>query len=351
MPWSGKVLGGLFGGVVGGPLGAGFGAALGHYFADEAEESTSPVRLLRLGWRHHAFGPSGPGVLVTPVWRARGLVGHACTVDVWTDRLREVLEIEPEHPNEECQLPEVLLPYADVDDPLRVSVQVRGGRGVDQDRFDVPLPSPVRRLGCSGPGRVVMALVAAARAGGRALTREDVRYIRVRVETAHGLDEDGVRWLRRWMRELRDADLGRLTAEKVAARVQPHVDPAGLRRLLGLLTYGARVTWPGEAPVRWVDAFAAALGAPSAVLEEAWAAAVPPGEAGDRRAALEVLGLDGAPTPEAVRAAWRRLARQFHPDRAISPEQAEQWTRKLVRINAAYELLGRGMDEGGPGRV
>jgi hypothetical protein len=47
-----------------------------------------------------------------------------------------------------------------------VAVTLRGPQGEqDREEFVVPLPRGVRRLGNSGPGRVVMALVACARAG------------------------------------------------------------------------------------------------------------------------------------------------------------------------------------------
>jgi DnaJ domain len=48
-----------------------------------------------------------------------------------------------------------------------------------------------------------------------------------------------------------------------------------------------------------------------------------------------VLGLDAAATPDEVTATYRRLAKQWHPDRGGGPE-AE---RRMAEINSAYDLL------------
>ena len=49
---------------------------------------------------------------------------------------------------------------------------------------------------------------------------------------------------------------------------------------------------------------------------------------------LGVLGLPPTATPQEVAAAYRRLAKQWHPDRGGGP-QAE---RRMAEINAAYDL-------------
>lgn len=345
MAWSGKVLGGLFGGMVGGPLGMGVGVALGHYLADSAGAQEARGRgawVQRLEWRHHAFGESGPGVLLTPVWLARGLKGKGVSVTVSTPDYRHKVVIEPEHPAEECHLPEVLLPYAFVGDALTVTVRVDAGAdGHDEARFEVPLPSAVRRLGLSGPGRVVMALVATARAGGRALTREDVRFIRERFEAAHPLDDDGRAWLKAWMRTLRDADLPRLSADKVAARLAPHVDGESAGRVLTWLMHGARGVWPGEAQVAFIEALGAGLGLPPEEVSALWQRVDRPVDPDARREALATLGLEPDAPPEAVREAWRRLVRLHHPDRARTPDAAARATTRTAELNAAYDLLTR----------
>jgi hypothetical protein len=50
---------------------------------------------------------------------------------------------------------------------------------------------------------------------------------------------------------------------------------------------------------------------------------------------LGVLGLPPTATPQEVAAAYRRLAKEWHPDRGGGPE-AE---RRMAEINAAYDLL------------
>jgi len=58
-----------------------------------------------------------------------------------------------------------------------------------------------------------------------------------------------------------------------------------------------------------------------------------------------VLGLDPGAPPEKVRARWRALVRETHPDRMIGrgvPEEAVKLaTVRLARINAAYEAIMR----------
>jgi hypothetical protein len=49
------------------------------------------------------------------------------------------------------------------------------------------------------------------------------------------------------------------------------------------------------------------------------------------------LGLDRDATPAAVKAAWRRLARTHHPDVATGAPDTRAATRRMARINAAYE--------------
>lgn len=49
----------------------------------------------------------------------------------------------------------------------------------------------------------------------------------------------------------------------------------------------------------------------------------------------QILGIARGSGPEAVKAAYRRLALQYHPDRNPSPEAA----RQFLRIQRAYEVL------------
>ncbi|QIZ71500.1 J domain-containing protein [Oxynema aestuarii] len=50
----------------------------------------------------------------------------------------------------------------------------------------------------------------------------------------------------------------------------------------------------------------------------------------------QTLGIDPQATPAQIKQAYRRLAKQFHPDRNRGNGSHEQ----IIRINAAYEILG-----------
>lgn len=352
MSWSGKMLGGVFGGLLAGPVGAGVGVALGHYLADSEgarRVRAAAIRLDRLEWQHHVFSESGPGVLLTPVWRAKGLIGVPCRVRIRAGDQTWAVDVEPEHAVEECHLPEVHVPYglpdAASEGPRRVltvSVRVEApGRPPDRDRFTVSLPSAVRQLGGSGPARVVMAMVACARAGDRLFTDVDEAALVDRVLGIHPLDESGHRWLSRWTDELCSAALDRLTAEKVARRLAPHLDEQSTPRVLRALMAGVRQSWPGEAQVHYVDALGAALGQGPGVVADLWRQLDTPVDDGERRACLAKLGLADGAGPADIRAAWLALVRRYHPDHAADAAEAERYTRTLARINAAYDVLAR----------
>jgi len=51
---------------------------------------------------------------------------------------------------------------------------------------------------------------------------------------------------------------------------------------------------------------------------------------------LATLGLGTSATPEEIAAAYRALAKRWHPDRAGDPSQA---ARRMAEINAAHDLL------------
>ena len=67
-----------------------------------------------------------------------------------------------------------------------------------------------------------------------------------------------------------------------------------------------------------------------------------------------VLGLDPGADADAVRARWRALVRETHPDRMIArglPEEAVKLaTARLARVNAAYEAIVTGAPFVDPGR-
>jgi DnaJ domain len=68
-----------------------------------------------------------------------------------------------------------------------------------------------------------------------------------------------------------------------------------------------------------------------------------PAEPAEARAARAVLGVDAAAPEDEIRRAFRRLAREHHPDRvaAVSPVDAERARLRLAAITAAYHTLTR----------
>jgi len=55
-----------------------------------------------------------------------------------------------------------------------------------------------------------------------------------------------------------------------------------------------------------------------------------------------VLGVEHGASPDEIKAAWRGLARQHHPDlTGDDPEAARRATRRMAEINAAYAALTR----------
>ena len=62
-----------------------------------------------------------------------------------------------------------------------------------------------------------------------------------------------------------------------------------------------------------------------------------------KREPFVVLGIEPGATPSQIKAAWRRLARQHHPDlTGDDPEASRIATRQMAEINEAYAALTRG---------
>ena len=53
----------------------------------------------------------------------------------------------------------------------------------------------------------------------------------------------------------------------------------------------------------------------------------------------DVLGVNRDASQAAVKAAWRRLAREHHPDLAADSAARQDATRRMAEINAAYQVL------------
>ncbi len=362
MAWSGKLLGGVLGGMVGGPVGVGVGAALGHFLADGTTGaghagSGRPLVLGQLRWRHHGFSVDGPGVHLAPSWRARRLRDADVHVTIRAAGLRHEGIIVPDGEDETVALPTLFVPYARLADAIdraevRVSVAARSARArvpgaatdglwdEDAAAYELALPSPVRRLGSSGPARVVMALVACARAQNRALTRDDIRFVRETFQAAWPLSDAGTTWLRRWLHTLAEAGVARLTPDKVAARLRPHLPQGDATEVLLWMARGTEMVWPCPATESWLEAFAAEMGVPD--MSPLWDEVAAASDAGERERALAMLGLSADATLDEARRAWRERVRASHPDHARTPEEATDATARTAALNAAWAVLREG---------
>ena len=276
-------------------------------------------------------------MVLTPVWEARGLAGVDCDVRISVPGERQKEVVVPEHPKERCEIPPFFFRYALFDGlekaTAKVQIAAPNLEPIFAD-FALELPAGLRRLGSTGQGRMVMALLASARAGGRTLQQEDVRYIRSLCTEAWQMEEEGISWLRSWLKSLREVEEDRLSPDKVAERVGLSTELPDQELLLGWLVEGGEKHWATRAARQWVDSFAAALG-----LEAPWSGAYVAPRSAAR--AAQILGISENAPLEEVRLVWRRLVQENHPDRAADPELA---TRRTAQINAAWTLL-RGLAE------
>jgi DnaJ like chaperone protein len=73
--------------------------------------------------------------------------------------------------------------------------------------------------------------------------------------------------------------------------------------------------------------------------------AVPPQSGGDDGDPYEILGVPRSANGETLRAAWRQLMRENHPDalaaRGVPPEFIEKASATVARINAAWDRIKR----------
>ncbi len=54
----------------------------------------------------------------------------------------------------------------------------------------------------------------------------------------------------------------------------------------------------------------------------------------------KILGLASSANQAEVKQAYRQLAKQFHPDRQVGQADVDSSAERMIRINAAYEVLG-----------
>jgi len=57
--------------------------------------------------------------------------------------------------------------------------------------------------------------------------------------------------------------------------------------------------------------------------------------------ALKTLGLTSSATEEEITTAYRKLARQWHPDKHKDPEQKLIAQERFIEIQRSYEVLSR----------
>ena len=61
------------------------------------------------------------------------------------------------------------------------------------------------------------------------------------------------------------------------------------------------------------------------------------GEATDANKYYDILGINKSATPQEIKKAYRKLARQLHPDK--HPGEEQKYHEKFQELQAAYEVL------------
>lgn len=57
--------------------------------------------------------------------------------------------------------------------------------------------------------------------------------------------------------------------------------------------------------------------------------------------AIEVLGVTKSSSEQQIKAAYKKLARQYHPDKVKDPQERQRAEEKFIEIQKAYELLSK----------
>lgn len=125
------------------------------------------------------------------------------------------------------------------------------------------------------------------------------------------------------------------------ARLFGH-EPAVLEELLDVLFVIAKAD--GElhpAEIQFLSRVAAIFGFSPQAFERIRQVQMPPQEADP----YEILGVSRQASDKEVKAAWRKLTVENHPDRLVAqgmpPEFVEQANRKMATINAAYDRVAK----------
>ncbi|HET8726124.1 MAG TPA: TerB family tellurite resistance protein [Alphaproteobacteria bacterium] len=121
-----------------------------------------------------------------------------------------------------------------------------------------------------------------------------------------------------------------------------HDRPAVLEDLLACLFHIAQADGAlNEHEIRFLEEVARIFGFDEAAFERLRAAEAGPDAADPYR----ILGIDREADNGAVKAAWRRLSRESHPDRLIAEGLPQEFvdiaTSRMASINAAYDRIAR----------
>jgi DnaJ like chaperone protein len=177
------------------------------------------------------------------------------------------------------------------------------------------------------------------------LDRREVTVIRQFFQERLGYRDERLAWLRDLIKEARrdTTSVEELTAELAAAY--------GLQERLIVVQVLALVAQAdghvSRAESDFIEKVAVLLGLGPFVrgfgFEQGGGGGYRPGPSPAEKVdeALGVLGLDGAATPEEIKAAWRRLSKENHPDRVthLGEEFRAIAEERMRKINAAYDVL------------
>jgi len=351
MAWWGRIVGGILGGAIGGPLGAGIGYALGSYL-DESDEEL-PSLDAECTYYTDEDGWSGEVSFRLPIPADSFVVANLLTsneklvkgVAPFADDDGDFSITRPVC-GQKCNL---YIPFGAVRHEaageylLRLTcAQVHEGNGKPQlvgrsiFKFELPAPRPWSSLAFLRPLVDLCMLVVRA---DRVVRREEVRFVKdyFSNEVLPG-ELDSLRAVMKTP--------PREEVEQLVAKIQfrfPGLEYATLLSLLaGIAKSDGQVTAHEAAIIR---AVALTLGVP----EERWPEIA---EALDLIVTdyWGVLGLAPGASPEEVRAAYRKLVLQYHPDRVaqLPREFQELAVQKSIVLREAYERLMAMMDESVP---
>lgn len=320
---------------------------------EEEEEVDLPFGALRL--RHGCIGASGPGVgLQIPIDALlHSTSGLAVEVRLRDDgryvrsALGELADKDRDltlrldlHPGDQrgAYLVSGFLPYAAL--PGRIGSRLaleawltEDGEPVEEQLWRLSLPPATERLVANALGAVTLAAVAASENACRPLTGGSggpgllpARHARLVAEVTalFELDAAGSAVVEALARA---RGLG--SVDDAAKRLRAWVAPEALPRVVALLDVLAGTPTPGEA--RFLAALKERLGVRG-----------DPKRRTRPRPELarfyDTLGLTPGADWDAIRAAYRTVARVHHPDRVGETAQAEA-TERMKGINAAYAAL------------